>query len=114
MGITLNTRRIGDVSIIDVVGRITIGDGSVAVRDAVQSILAGDQKKILLNLCEVPYVDSSGIGELVMAFSVVTKGGGQLKLAKPTQRVRDLLKISRHDLLFDIHEEEASAIQSFA
>lgn len=114
MSIKLNTRLVGDVNVVEVAGRITLGEGSNVLRDAVRDSLAKNQKKILLHLGEVPYVDSSGIGELVSAYSSVTKNGGQLKLTNLTTRVRDLLRISRHDLLFDIHEEEAAAITSFA
>ena len=113
MGVKLNQRQVGEVSVIEVIGRITLGEGSSAVRDAVNNAVISNHKKILLHLGEVPYVDSSGIGELVSAYSVVTKNGGQFKLTNPTKRVRDLLRISRHDMLFDIHEEEAGALQSF-
>ena len=109
----MNQRQVGEVSVIEVIGRITLGEGSSALRDAVNAAVNSNQKKILLHLGEVPYVDSSGIGELVSAYSAVTKNGGQFKLTNPTKRVRDLLRISRHDMLFDIHEEEAGAIQSF-
>ncbi len=98
---------------IEVVGRITIGEGSSALQKAVRDLVERKHMKVLLNLGEVPYIDSSGIGELVSAYSVVTKGGGQFKLSNLTKRVKDLLKISRHDMLFDIHEEEAAAVKSF-
>ena len=114
MSIRVNTREVGEISVIEVAGRITIGDGSVALREAVREMVAQDRKKILLNLGEVPYIDSSGIGELVQAYSTVTKGGGQFKLSNLTERVRSLLKISRHDILFDIHEQESAAVQSFS
>ena len=113
MSIRVNTRQVGAVQVIEVAGRITIGEGSGAVRETIRGLLARQQMKILLNLAEVPYIDSSGIGELVHAYSEVTKGGGQFKLSNLTQRVKDLLKISKHDMLFDIHEQEAAAIQSF-
>jgi anti-sigma B factor antagonist len=113
LSIQLTTRQLGDVNVIEVVGRITIGEGSSVLRDTVHDMVARKQTKILLNLGEVPYIDSSGIGELVQAYSTVTKGGGQFKLSNLTTRVRDLLKISKHDMLFDIHEEEAAAVQSF-
>ncbi|MBZ5575831.1 MAG: STAS domain-containing protein [Acidobacteriia bacterium] len=114
MSVKLNTRQVGNVSVIEVAGRITLGEGSSALRDAVNGMLAKDQKNIVVNLGEVPYVDSSGIGELVSAFSSVKKSGGQLKLSNLTKRVKDLLRISRHDLIFEIHEDEAAALQSFA
>ena len=113
MSIRLNTRRIGDVNVIEVVGRVTLGEGSSALCAAVCDLVARNQMKILLNLGDVPYIDSSGIGELVSAYSAVTKSGGQFKLSNLTQRVKRLLKISRHDMLFDIHDEESAAIRSF-
>ena len=113
MSIQLNTRQVGDVNVIAIIGRITIGEGSSALRERVRELVAQNQTKILLNLGEVPYIDSSGIGELVQAYSTVTKGGGQFKLSNLTKRVQDLLKISRHDMLFDIHQEEAAAVESF-
>jgi anti-sigma B factor antagonist len=114
LSIRVNTRQVGDVNVIEVAGRITIGEGSSALREAVREMVASHQMKIVLSMGEVPYIDSSGIGELVQAYSTITKGGGQLKLSNLTPRVRDLLKISRHDLLFDIHEQEAAALQSFS
>lgn len=114
MSIKVTTRQVGEVNVIEVAGRITIGEGSSALRDAVRNMVARQQMKILLNLAEVPYIDSSGIGELVQAYSSVTKGGGQLKLSNLTKRVQDLLKISKHDMLFDIHEQETAAVQSFS
>ena len=113
MSIRVNSRQVGDVNVIEVVGRITIGEGSSTLQKVVRDLVDRKQMKILLNLGEVAYIDSSGIGELVSAYSTVTKGGGQFKLSNLTKRVKDLLKISRHDMLFDIHEEEATAVQSF-
>lgn len=113
MSIRLNTRQVGEVNVIEPLGRITLGDGSTVLAEAVRELVARKQTKILLNLGEVPYIDSSGIGELVSAYSAVTKSGGQFKLSNLTKRVRDLLRISRHDMLFDIHEQEAGALESF-
>ena len=113
MNIRVNNRQVGDISVIEVAGRITIGEGASLLREAVTGLVDRKQRKILINLGEVPYIDSSGIGELVSAYSTVTKSGGQFKLSNLTKRVKDLLKISRHDMLFDIHEEEAAAVKSF-
>lgn len=113
MSIRVDSRQVGDVNVIAVIGRITIGEGSSALRETVRGLVERKQLKILLNLGEVPYIDSSGIGELVSAYGAVTKSGGQFKLSNLTKRVKDLLKISRHDMLFDIHEEEAAAVKSF-
>jgi anti-sigma B factor antagonist len=102
------------VSVIDVSGRITLGEGSSTLRDALREMVTKGQKKILLNLGEVSYIDSSGIGELVSAFTTVTNSGGQLKLLNLTKRVKDLLQITKLYTVFDVHETEASAIRSFA
>ena len=114
MSVKLNTRQVGDVSVIDVSGRITLGEGSSTLRDALRELAGKGQKKILLNLGEVSYIDSSGIGELVSGFTSVTNSGGQLKLLNLTKRVKDLLQITKLYTVFDVHETEASAIRSFA
>jgi len=114
VSVKLNTRQVGDVSVIDVSGRITLGEGSSTLRDALRGLVAQGQKKILLNLGEVSYIDSSGIGELVSAFTSVTNGGGELKLLNLTKRVKDLLQITKLYTVFDVHETETSAIRSFA
>lgn len=114
MSVKLTTRQVGDVSVVDVAGRITLGEGSSALRDTLRDLLAKDQKKILLNLGEVTYIDSSGIGELVSGFTTVTNAGGQLKLLSLTKRVHDLLQITKLYTVFDVHEEEPHAIRSFS
>ena len=113
MGAKLTTRQIGDVSVVDVAGRITLGEGSSVLRDALREMVGKGQKKILLNLGDVSYIDSSGIGELVSAFTTVTNGGGQLKLLNLTKRVKDLLQITKLYTVFDVHDSEVSAIRSF-
>ena len=114
MSAKLNTRQVGDVSVIDVSGRITLGEGSSALRDVLRELTARGNKKILLNLGDVTYIDSSGIGELVSGFTTVTNQGGDLKLLGLTKRVKDLLQITKLYTVFDIHEDEAHAIRSFA
>jgi anti-sigma B factor antagonist len=114
VSVKLNTRQVGDVNVVDVAGRITLGEGSTALRDALRDMVAKNHKKILLNLGEVSYIDSSGIGELVSGFTSVTNSGGQLKLLGLNKRVKDLLQITKLYTVFDVHEEEASAIRSFA
>jgi len=114
VSVKLTSRQVGDVSVVDVAGRITLGEGSTALRDALRDMVAKNQKKILLNLGEVSYIDSSGIGELVSGFTSVTNSGGQLKLLGLTKRVKDLLQITKLYTVFDVHEEESSAIRSFA
>jgi anti-sigma B factor antagonist len=114
VSVKLNTRQVGDVSVMDVAGRITLGEGSSAMRDALRDMVSKGNKKILLNLGEVSYIDSSGIGELVSGFTTVTNSGGQLKLLNLNKRVKDLLQITKLYTVFDVHEDEAGAIRSFA
>jgi anti-sigma B factor antagonist len=113
VSVKLNTRQVGDVSVVDVAGRITLGEGSSALRDALRDLINKNQKKILLNLGEVNYIDSSGIGELVSGFTTVTNSGGSLKLLNLNKRVKDLLQITKLYTVFDVHEDEAGAIRSF-
>ncbi len=99
---------------VDVSGRITLGEGSATLRETVRDLLNRGQKKILLNLGDVTYIDSSGIGELVSGFTTVTNQGGQLKLLSLTKKVHDLLQITKLYTVFDVHDEETSAIRSFS
>ncbi len=114
MSVKLNTRQVGDVTVVDVAGRITLGEGTSALRDTLRGLVGKGQKKILLNLGEVSYIDSSGIGELVSGFTTVTNAGGQMKLLNLNKRVKDLLQITKLYTVFDVHEDEAAAIRSFA
>jgi anti-sigma B factor antagonist len=114
MSVKLNTRLVGDVTVIDVSGRITLGEGSSAIRDEVRGLATSGTRKILLNLEEVAYIDSSGIGELVAGFTSVARAGGTMKLLNPTPRVKDLLRITTVNTIFDVHEDEAHAVRSFA
>ncbi len=108
-----STRQVDGVSIVDLSGRITLGEGSTMLRDIVRDMIAKGQKKILLNLGDVTYIDSSGIGELVSAFTTVRNGGGELKLLNLTKKVHDLLQITKLYTVFDIKDDEATAIKSF-
>ena len=114
MSMKVQTRQVDGVTILDLSGRITLGEGSVTIRDAVRDVLAKGSNKILLNLAEVNYIDSSGIGELVSGFTTVANSGGNLKLLGLTKRVKDLLQITMLYTVFDVHEEEAHAIRSFS
>jgi len=105
---------VGDVSVVDVAGRITLGEGSSALRDSLRDLVGKNHKKILLNLGEVSYIDSSGIGELVSGFTTVTNAGGQLKLLNLNKRVKDLLQITKLYTVFDVHDDEAGAVRSFS
>jgi anti-sigma B factor antagonist len=108
-----NNRQVNGVIIVDMSGRITLGEGSVILRDSIKDLLGKGQKKILLNLGDVSYIDSSGIGELVSAFTSVRNQGGELKLLKLTKKVHDLLQITKLYTVFDIKDDETDAIRSF-
>ena len=113
MTMKLSTRQVDGVTIVDCSGRITLGEGSVMMRDTVRDLLAKGNKKIVLNLGEVNYIDSSGIGELVSAFTSVKNAGGDLKLLNLTKKVHDLLQITKLYTVFDIWDSETSAISAF-
>jgi anti-sigma B factor antagonist len=106
----LSSRQEGGVAVLDVAGAITIGEGANAVRSALDGLAS---KKILLNLAEVSFIDSSGISELVDALKTVAKNGGQLKLLKPAQRVKDILRITKLHTMFEVYDDEAAAVASF-
>jgi anti-sigma B factor antagonist len=107
------TRQVGAVMVLDVSGRITLGEGNVMLREIVRDLAEKGNKHIVLNLGQVVYIDSSGIGELVKAHTTIRNKGGQLKLATLNQRVHDLLQITRLASVFDIEKDEASALRSF-
>jgi anti-sigma B factor antagonist len=106
-------RQVDGITILDLSGRITLGEGSITLRDSVRDVLAKGSKNILLNLAQITYIDSSGIGELVSAFTSVKNAGGELKLLNLTQKVHDLLQITKLYTVFDIWDNEASAITAF-
>ena len=114
MSMKVATRQVDGVTILDLSGRITLGEGSVTLRDAVHDSLAKGSKRILLNLGDISYIDSSGIGELVSAFTSVKNGGGELKLLNLTRKVHDLLQITKLYTVFDVKDDEASAVKAFA
>jgi anti-sigma B factor antagonist len=113
VNLRVSTRQVDGVNIVDCSGRITLGEGSVVLRDTVKDLLAKGQKKILLNLGDVNYIDSSGIGELVSAYTTAKNQGGELKLLKLTKKVHDLLQITKLYTVFDVKDDEAAAIKSF-
>jgi anti-sigma B factor antagonist len=108
-----SSRQVDGITIVDCSGRITLGEGSVVLRDAVKDLLSKGQKKILLNLGDVNYIDSSGIGELVSAYTTVKNQGGELKLLNLTKKVHDLLQITKLYTVFDVRDDETSAVKSF-
>ncbi|HEY1939344.1 MAG TPA: STAS domain-containing protein [Candidatus Angelobacter sp.] len=114
MNMKASNRQVDGINIVDMSGRITLGEGSVVLRDTIRDLVGKGQKKILLNLGDVTYIDSSGIGELVSAFTAVRREGGDLKLLKLTKKVHDLLQITKLYTVFDIKDDEATAIKSFS
>jgi len=111
--LNISERQVGDVTILDMDGKITIGEGSVALRTAIRRLLEEGKKKILLNLAKVSYIDSSGIGELVSSYTAIGKEQGQLKLLNLTQKLQDLLTITKLLTVFDVYENEEEALTSF-
>jgi anti-sigma B factor antagonist len=108
-----STRQVDGITVVDLSGRITLGEGSVVLRDTIRDVVGQGHKKILLNLGDVTYIDSSGIGELVSGFTSVRNQGGELKLLNLTKKVHDLLQITKLYTVFDIKDDEASAIAAF-
>ncbi len=114
MSMKASTRQVDGVTIVDLSGRITLGEGSVVLRDTIKDLLSKGNKKILLNLGDVSYIDSSGIGELVSAFTSVQRQGGELKLLNLTKKVHDLLQITKLYTVFDVKDDEAAAVGAFS
>ncbi len=113
MSMKASNRQVDGITIVDLSGRITLGEGSVVLRDTIRDLVSKGKLKILLNLGDVTYIDSSGIGELVSAFTTVRNQNGELKLLKLTKKVHDLLQITKLYTVFDIKDDEAAAVQSF-
>lgn len=113
MSASVTTRQVGDVSVLDISGRITLGEGSSVLRESLREFSTGKGAKVLLNLEDVSYIDSSGIGELVSGFTNIQESGGNLKLLKLTKRVRDLLQITKLYTVFEVFDDEAAGIRSF-
>ena len=114
MSLKATVRQVDSVSVVDVSGRITLGEDCKHLREVIRGQLAKNHKNLLLNLADVTYIDSSGIGELVSAYTAISNQGGQLKLLNLTKKVHDLLQITKLYTVFDIHDDEAAAISSFA
>ncbi len=114
MSMKFTTREVSGVTLVDLSGKITLGEGGLTLRDEVHKLLAEGQKKIVLNLADVNYIDSSGLGELVSAYTAVKNAGGELKLLNLTSKVRDLLVITKLVTVFDVKDDEAAAVASFA
>lgn len=110
----IEERAVGDVLVLDVKGRITLGEGDEILKDKVNSLLNQGKKKIVLNLAEVPYIDSAGLGEIVRTYTTVSRQGGSLKLLALTKRITDLLAITKLLTVFETYESENDAVQSFS
>src|ERR1041384_2303300 len=109
----VSERQAGDVTILDLSGEVRIGDSSVALRDSIRKLAGSGKKKLLLNLAGVKYIDSTGIGELIASYTTITREGGQLKLLNLTDRIQNLLVITKLLTVFDSFEDEAEALKSF-
>ena len=114
MSVNLITHKKGDVIIVDVSGRLTLGEGTSALRATMRELVEGGSRRIVLNMADVTYMDSSGLGELVAAYTTVTTAGGELKLLNLAKRVHELLYITKLYTVFETFEDEASAIASFS
>jgi anti-sigma B factor antagonist len=114
MSMTTNTRQVGDVTIVDLHGRISLGEESAAFRTMVATLLSEGHVKILLNLAGVDYIDSSGLGALVSSLATVRKAGGNMKLLNLSDKVDDLMEVTRLYTVFDIADDETTALNSFA
>jgi anti-sigma B factor antagonist len=113
MSFKATSREIGDVTVIDMDGRITLGEGSALLRDLVRENLAKGRKKILMNLAGIIYIDSTGLGELVSGYRLIKSEGGEIKLLNLNKKVTDLLQITKLYTVFDIHNQESQAVASF-
>ena len=114
MTMKTSSRQVDGITVVDLGGQITLDEGSIALRDTVKELLAEGHNRLLLNFGNVTHVDSSGIGELVRAFTSVHSAGGDLKLLNLTQKVQDLLQITKLHIVFDVWDDETSAIHSFS
>jgi len=113
MSLKIDTREVAHVTILDIEGRIVLGDEIHAVRDAVHGLVNEGKKKIILNLAGVDYIDSSGVGELVGCYTTVRNAGGELKLLNLTQKVQDVLYVTKLYTVFDVKDDEFTAVKSF-
>lgn len=110
---TVSERTVGAVTVLDITGQVTLNDGADQIRDKVKAVLQEGKKQVLINLAQVSYMDSAGLGELVQAYSTVSKQKGSLKLLSPTKRLKDLLIITKLATVFDSFDDEQAAVASF-
>lgn len=114
MSVKISKREVGNVTVVDLSGRLVLGDASAQLRQTLRDLLEAGKTKIVLNLGQVGYIDSSGLGELVSGFTTVKNQGGQLKLTNLTDKVTDLLTVTKLYTVFEIHPDETAALQSFS
>jgi anti-sigma B factor antagonist len=109
----IDERTVGEVTILDLKGKVTLNEGDEVLKDKINSLIMQNKKRILLNLAEVPYIDSAGLGEIVRTYTTVSRQGGQLKLVNLTKRITDLLMITKLLTVFETFEVEADALKSY-
>jgi len=114
MSLKINIRETADAVILDLSGRITLGEPLSELRDSIREALAGDRKNLVLNLADVSYIDSSGLGQLISSYATVTSRGGQMRLLNLQNRVNDLMQITKLLTVFETHTNEEAALRSFA
>ena len=110
----IEERDVNGVTVLDLKGKITLGDGDEALKDKINSLVLQNKRRILLNLAEVPYIDSAGLGEVVRTYTTVSRQGGQLKLVNLTKRITDLLAITKLLTVFETFDSEADALKTFS
>jgi anti-sigma B factor antagonist len=110
----ISERAIGSVMILDLKGKITLGEGDEALKDKINSLIMQGHKNMLLNLADVPYIDSAGLGEIVRTYTTVSRQGGKLKLVNLTKRITDLLSITKLLTVFETFDTEQEALKSFS
>ena len=110
----IEERQVGEVTILDLKGKITLNEGDEVLKDKINSLILQDRKRILLNLADVPYIDSAGLGEIVRTYTTVSRQGGQLKLVNLTKRITDLLMITKLLTVFETFDVEQDALKSFS
>jgi anti-sigma B factor antagonist len=113
MALHATPRDAGRITVVDISGKITLGEGSALLRNTIRGLMDEERMLLLINLGDVDYIDSAGIGELVSAFTAVKNRGGELKLLNLTRKVRDLLQITKLYTVFDVHTDEGAALRSF-
>jgi anti-sigma B factor antagonist len=114
MSLKINIRETADATILDMSGRLSLGEALAELRDTIREALVGDQKNIVLNLAEVSHIDSSGLGQLIGSYATVTNRGGQMKLLNLQKRVNDLMQVTKLLTVFEAYTNEEAALKSFA